>query len=171
MAYWHWASQLKGGGADCGRVGGQWPRKAAKKAAAVLAAGIRIVGFYAEPIVDAASILAATRDGSMVALAGEPGSIQSLSDLRIGVNKVMMARLQPYIYGNRGDLTGLIGANNKEFSQTCKLWFASYFDDARRISDVDFRGWTKGVIHKYRTPSVVAGPVRAHPPRPCGTRK
>lgn len=162
----NWPSAMKSAGVTDVIIGTQWPDKAREQATRLRYEGVNILGFYAEPDWENAISLCREFDVRFLGLACEPGSIQSLSDLRIAVNRGIVNACDVHIYGNQGDLTSLLGTS-KEFSKTCKLWLANYGADdpnfpREPIEDIQLAGWTKVSVHQYSSTIVVAGRVRDH---------
>lgn len=141
-------------------VGSQWVQKAHAQLTDASKAGIRIVGTYAEPNYETATRLALEFSAPMVGIVVEPGGIQDLNHILQACEHVLDAGLQPYIYGNRGDLTA--ATNGTSVLAQYPLWFASYFNDGHLVDTVNFCGWTKVAIHQYSSTIVVAGRVRDH---------
>lgn len=163
----YWVEQMERAGVEAIILGTQWPDAARYQADQIKArSGIELLGTYAEPDVDSAIAVAKEFKMKMVGLVTEPGSILDQKEMLDGIDKVRQSYLDPYIYGNKGDLTRIIAGAEDKFADT-KLWLANYGtndpeDPTAPIRVVSLGSWTKVAMHQYSSTIVVAGRVRDH---------
>ena len=159
-----WASEFIAAGIAGVIVGSQWPDKAHAQLVAAKAAGLPIIGTYAEPDVESAIALALEFGATRVGLACERGSILTYDELARDVELVRAAGLTPWIYGNRGDLITIAGS----LLESCDVWLANYgMNDPANprdpITEMNFGyGPKKLVAHQFSSTIVVAGRNRDH---------
>jgi len=158
-----WAFEFLAAGIEGVIVGSQWPTKSARQIDQAVAAGLPVIGTYAEPDAASAIALAHSCGAKFVGLACERGSIVSHAELVADVNAVRGAGLTPWIYGNAGDLVNIAG----DLLRTELIWLANYgMDDPSAprapITEYDFGayGVRKLAAHQFSSTAVIAGRVR-----------
>lgn len=150
-----WVAALQAAGVEAVIIGSQDMGKARWQVERCKAGGLPIIATYAEPDVTTAISLAGVAGCSTVCIVIEPGGIQDVQLLRSGIADVRAAGLVPVLYGNRGDVLATAGL--PEF-QAIPLWFASYFDDHRVITSVDW--WPELWGHQFTSTEYIAGKNR-----------
>ncbi len=158
-----WAAEFLESGISSIIIGSQWPYKAQAQLEAAKAAGLRVLGTYAEPDVGSAIALAHMAECDFVGLACERGSILTFSELSADVDAVRAAGLIPWLYGNAGDLIGIAGP----LLETELIWLANYGmndpDNPRDpITEYNFPGVgvRRLAAHQFSSTKVIAGRVR-----------
>lgn len=151
----NWAADFLAAGSEGIIVGSQWPFKARRQLADARAAGLPIMGTYAEPDVIVAVALALEFGVRYVGLACEPGGITSPYELRAAVTAVKVADLVPLIYANAGDYAAIAGP---EFDGELR-WLANYGANDPTHPKPPIEGVA---VHQYSSSIVVAGRARDH---------
>lgn len=159
-----WADEFLAAGISGIIVGSQWPYKATAQIEAAKAAGLRVIGTYAEPDAASAIQLAQACGAGFVGLACERGGIETYSAAIKARDMVRNAGLLPWFYGNVGDLTSIVGG----MLYTELVWLANYgtndpANPRSPITEMNFgSGLVKLAAHQYSSTIVVAGRNRDH---------
>lgn len=151
-----WVQAFKDAGIEGVIIGSQNMAMARWQAAGCRDRAMPIVATYAEPDVDGAIHLARENSARTVCIVIEPGGIQDINEVRAAVAKVRAAGMLPALYGNRGDVLATTGGA-AEFT-AIPLWLASYYDDHRVISNVDW--WPTLWGHQFTSTMFIAGKNR-----------
>lgn len=163
----YWVEQMERAGVEAVILGSQWPDATRWQADQIQSRSkIELLGTYAEPDVDSAIAIAKEYKMKLVGLVTEPGSILDQQEMLDGIDKVRQSYLDPYVYGNRGDLSRIISGKEEQFRNT-KLWLANYGtndpnEPTAPIKLVSLGPWGEVAIHQYSSTIVVAGRVRDH---------
>lgn len=144
-------------------IGSQNPAIARMQAAVCRANDFPVIATYTEPFkaddaynATLVAIEIAKENGSrFICAACEDGGITGIDELRAVQGLIYAYGLTMVVYCGQYYWQDVF-QNTTEF-RDCPLWYASYFDDRRRVQRVNYGGWTKVAIHQFASTPYLGG--------------